>query len=194
MNLGQFISLYCAENDITMAQFAQKADINRSYLFTIKSTKRRPGIETFRKAAIAMGMSLDDLLKQVDHGEMITTTKGSPNNEILLYDTLPLKDYSHIGSVGFIPDDGLYIAFKTSDLASIYGGDCILIVRITNSIENDSIVLCSYYDKPIIRRYSKLGKSINLAPLNPSDKTIMIHKASNDFILYGVVKEIRFIL
>jgi transcriptional regulator with XRE-family HTH domain len=63
-HLARNLKFYRAQLGITQVELAQKADINRSYLASIESeTQLNTSIKTVEKLAVALGVSVIDLLK-----------------------------------------------------------------------------------------------------------------------------------
>ena len=197
MNLGQYIAQYCAENHMSIRQFAEKSGITRSYIFVLKNRTRNPGIEVIRKAAKAMGMSYDDLLNQIDVG----LPKGLKNpdvaHEIPVYKCAPLIDDNIIDTVAVTKDfQGAYFAYRISsaDMAPLVNRNATVIVKLTDKVENDSIVVASVNGETFCRKYTKTSDGILLTPMNPQASTISLNRndAKTALILYGKVVEVRF--
>lgn len=196
-NLGQLIQEYCIENEITIKQFAERSGINRSYIFILRNKTRNPGVETLRRAARAMGMTYDELLQKVDIGLPQNVANTSPANEIGLYKAMPLIDDNIIGNVAIMSNfKGSYFAYRveTNDLSPLIYKNAILIVRILDNVENDSLVVCRFRGETICRRYIKTSDGLSLVAYNPKVKVINICRSDvkSDFVMYGKVVEVRF--
>lgn len=186
MNLGQLISFYCAENNISMAQFAMKSGISRPYLFVLKNESRSAGLQTYQKAAKAMGMSYEELIGKLELKSSIVA-KDDVCKEIPLYDELPLRKDNNIGTVGIIAKkgDGLF-AYKYTDRIT-------LIVNPKGHITNDSIVLVKANGEIVMRRYIKEGKSTCLVPLDANESTILMdgNESRAGMVVFGEIVEMR---
>lgn len=79
MYLGGLIKEYREKYNLTMDEFAKKAGLSKGYISMLEKNqhpqnKRKivPSLETFRKAAKAMGLSVDDLMKAVDGDQPVS--------------------------------------------------------------------------------------------------------------------------
>lgn len=79
MYLGGLIKEYREKCNLTMDEFAKKAGLSKGYISMLEKNqhpqnKRKivPSLETFRKAAKAMGLSVDDLMKAVDGDQPVS--------------------------------------------------------------------------------------------------------------------------
>jgi len=73
MNLGQYIQTYCLRKGISGRQFAKDANLTNGYIsMLIKGINPKtnqpimPSLQTYMKVANAMGISLDELLNNID--------------------------------------------------------------------------------------------------------------------------------
>jgi transcriptional regulator with XRE-family HTH domain len=72
MKLGEIIKNYRTENDISMREFAKKADMSNAYVSMLekgvdgRGKKIVPSIETINKVARACNMTFDALFNQLD--------------------------------------------------------------------------------------------------------------------------------
>jgi len=71
--LGQAICKHRERLGLTQEQLGEKADIHRTYLADIERGTRNPSVETTRRIAYALGISMSDLFKTAEAG---TPTKG----------------------------------------------------------------------------------------------------------------------
>lgn len=76
MTLGEYIKEYRKVNDLTMDDFAKKSAISKAYISMLEKNKHpqngrpiTPTLDTCKKAANAMGVSLNDLLARLDQDE-----------------------------------------------------------------------------------------------------------------------------
>lgn len=84
MTLGKCINSYRIKNDMTMDAFAQKAHLTKAYISMLENGNKNrggkrpaPSIETYKKCALAMDISFDDLLKIVDDLISIKPTESN---------------------------------------------------------------------------------------------------------------------
>ena len=79
MYLGGLIKEYREKYNLTMDEFAKKAGLSKGYISMLEKNqhpqnKRKivPSLDTFRKAAKAMELSVDDLMKAVDGDQPVS--------------------------------------------------------------------------------------------------------------------------
>lgn len=79
MELSKIIKNFRAKNNLTMQEFATKANVSKQYISMLETNKNsrsgkpiKPSLETLRKLASAMYISLDDLLKIVDGNQVVS--------------------------------------------------------------------------------------------------------------------------
>ena len=197
MNLGQYIQQYCAENHMSIRQFAEKSGITRSYIFVLKNKTRNPGIEVIRKAAKAMGMSYDDLLKQIDIGLPKSLKNPDVAHEIPVYSKAPLIDENIINNVAVSAEykDAYFgYSIQTNDMAPLIHKNSTVIVKLSDKIENDSVVVAMVNGETVCRKYTKTSDGVLFTPVNPKSSTISLNKneAKTALVLYGKVVEVRF--
>ncbi len=77
MTLQDAIKKYRKEHDLTMQEFASRCGLSKGYISMLESGKhpqsRRaivPSIETYLKLASGMGISLDELLSQIEQSSL----------------------------------------------------------------------------------------------------------------------------
>ena len=81
MKFGEYIREYRLKNKITMQQFADASGLSKGYVSVLEKGKRPnstqpivPSIETYSKVAIAMQLSLNELLESIDSDCLIDIT------------------------------------------------------------------------------------------------------------------------
>lgn len=87
MKLGEIIQQYRARNNLSMGDFAKKADLSRPYISMLEANKNSnggkpiaPSVETLQKVSSAIEISLDDLLRLLGDEE-IDIKKSSVTDE-----------------------------------------------------------------------------------------------------------------
>lgn len=85
MFLGEIIKKYRLSHKLTMQDFADASGLSKSYISIIEKNKNPqnqrtliPSLDTFQKAAHAMGLSVDELVRMTDDNQKISLSK-SPN-------------------------------------------------------------------------------------------------------------------
>lgn len=64
--LGQAIRKHRERLDLTQEELAEKAELHRTYLADIERGARNPSLETLRRIALGLGISLSELLKTAE--------------------------------------------------------------------------------------------------------------------------------
>lgn len=74
MTLGEIIKTYRSEHSISMAEFAKRSGMSKSYVALLEKNvnpstgkKITPSIKSIQQAAIGMNMSFDALFEMVDY-------------------------------------------------------------------------------------------------------------------------------
>jgi transcriptional regulator with XRE-family HTH domain len=78
MKLGEIINNYRIQNKMTMQEFAARASLSKGYVSMLEKNHHPqsqrelvPSIETYQKIAHAMGISIDELISQLDGNETV---------------------------------------------------------------------------------------------------------------------------
>ena len=64
--VGEAIMEIRRRKGISQEEISQAADIGRSHVSAIERGKRRPTMETFYKIACAMGVSMSDIMQEIE--------------------------------------------------------------------------------------------------------------------------------
>lgn len=106
MYLGGLIKEYRETHALTMDEFAKKAGLSKGYISMLEKNqhpqnKRKivPSLDTFRKAAKAMGLSIDDLMKAVDGDQPVSLEN---NKSLPPYDNIFPIEKKKIPMIGEI--------------------------------------------------------------------------------------------
>ena len=197
MNLGQYITDYCEREGITVKEFAAKSGIDRSYIFMFKRSNKAPGIDTYTKAAKALGMTVEELMEITEYKKpIIRQEKGVKAVAIPVYTQMPLMDNNMDGAISVITDSpAAFIGYKVSDneMNPIIAEGDTAVVRIKSGVPNGSIILAQYKGKTIIRQYYKESRKTILKSFNHliPDETLTANGAKKDLVVFGQVIEIR---
>lgn len=83
MNLGEIIKTYRDEHKMTMQEFATKSGLSKGYISMLEKNWHPqhqkeivPSLETFKKVAVAMGISLNAILEMVDSNQLVDISGG----------------------------------------------------------------------------------------------------------------------
>lgn len=89
MKLGEIIRQYRREKNMTLVDFSQKSGITNSYLSRLENDKNSrgtggivPSLYTYKRCAIAMEMTLDELLMMIDGDEVVSLATKPEEEEI----------------------------------------------------------------------------------------------------------------
>lgn len=79
MHLGQIIKNYRTANSLTIEEFGQKSGLSRGYISMLEKNRNpktglpiQPSIVTIKAASMAMGLSLDELMRQMGDNEELS--------------------------------------------------------------------------------------------------------------------------
>lgn len=89
MKLGEIVRNYRKEHKMTLQEFSAKSGITNSYLSRLERNCNSrgtggiiPSLLTYKKCAIAMEMTLDDLISMIDGDEKVSLATNSQEEEI----------------------------------------------------------------------------------------------------------------
>jgi len=78
MLLGEIIKAYREANNLSMQEFADRADLTKGYISMIERNNNprsekgvTPSLKTYSKCAKAMNMTINDLLRMIDGDEHV---------------------------------------------------------------------------------------------------------------------------
>lgn len=110
MTLGEYIKAYRKNNDMTMDDFARKSGLSKGYISMLEKNRHpqngkpiTPTLETCKKAATAMGLSVNDLLAKLDPDTPIDIEPPQP--EMPKLDGVYLSFAKQAQDEGIDPDD-----------------------------------------------------------------------------------------
>lgn len=126
MNLGELIKEYRQLNKLTMQDFATRSGLSKGYVSMLEKGKHPqnarniiPSIETFSKVAAGMGISLNDLLENVDSNQLIDIELPSSSPALTNEETYVVsmyRDMDPVAQVKFVAyGEGLLAAGKDYD-------------------------------------------------------------------------------
>ena len=72
MRIGEWINIYRAENQLSMADFAKKAGVSKAYVGFLENGTVNPTTKMLSKIANALGMTLQEFMASVDDDDIIT--------------------------------------------------------------------------------------------------------------------------
>lgn len=89
MHLGEIIKEFRAANKLSMAKFAEMANVSKAYISVLERNKRPdtekpviPSIPVIKNVAEAMGMSFDDLFNMLEDNQVVSVVDDSVVNNI----------------------------------------------------------------------------------------------------------------
>lgn len=126
MNLGELIKEYRQLNKLTMQDFATRSGLSKGYVSMLEKGKHPqntrniiPSIETFSKVAVGMGISLNDLLENVDSDQLIDIELPSSSPTLTDEESYVIsiyRDMDPVAQVKFVAyGEGLVAASKDYD-------------------------------------------------------------------------------
>ena len=89
MHLGEIIKEFREANELSMAKFAEMANVSKAYISVLERNKRPdtekpviPSIPVIKNVAEAMGMSFDDLFNMLEDNQVVSVVDDSVVNKI----------------------------------------------------------------------------------------------------------------
>ncbi|RRD29215.1 XRE family transcriptional regulator, partial [Streptococcus minor] len=101
MHIGKFIKQYRKDNNLSMAEFAEKSGISKAYVSVLEKNKDPrngkeiiPSIPTIKKISSAINISFDDILNALNEEQIISLDeteleKSSNSLPVTENETLP---------------------------------------------------------------------------------------------------------
>jgi transcriptional regulator with XRE-family HTH domain len=71
--LGQAIRKHRERLDMTQEELAEKAELHRTHLADIERGTRNPSLESLRRIALGLGISISELFKTAEGNQTSTT-------------------------------------------------------------------------------------------------------------------------
>lgn len=213
MFLGEIITKYRNENDITMDAFAEKSGLSKGYVSMLENNRNPktgnpivPSLLTFQKVASAINISLTDLIQMVDRRQIINLNTNNIQfhpkaRRINVYGRIPagmpIESITDIVDWEEIPADwhGEYIALqvKGDSMEPEYRDSDVIIVRVQPDCESgqDCALYVNGYDATL-KRVIKRPDHIMLQPLNHAyEPKTYAYGDPNGVTILGVVVEMR---
>lgn len=213
MFLGEIITKYREEHDMTMDVFADKAGLSKGYISMLEKninpkTKNPivPSLLTFQKVASAINVSFADLFAMVDKSQKINLSTSDPQpsinaRRINVYGRIPagipIEAVTDIIDWEEIPSDwhGEYLALqvKGDSMEPEYRQGDTIIIKVQPDCESgqDCAVYVNGYDVTL-KRVIKHSDCIILQPLNHIYPPKIFSFTEKDYItILGIVIEMR---
>lgn len=210
MYLGGVIKEYRDNHHMTMEEFANKAGLSKGYISMLEKNqhpqnKREivPSLDTFRKAAKAMNISVDDLMKMVD-GDQPVSLKN--DHTVFSFDNIYPIEVKEIPLLGDIAcDEPIYAnedresyVLAGTDIdadfclkakgdsmigARIYDGDIVFIKK-QNIVDNGEIAAVVIDDEATLKRvyYERDKNRLTLQAENPKYRPLTYEDEELDHI------------
>ena len=84
MTLGDLIKKYREDNDLSMADFAEKSGLSKAYVSLLEKNKNpktgkeiTPSVDIIKKVADAIGMDFDDVFSSIDSTTKIVVNRSN---------------------------------------------------------------------------------------------------------------------
>jgi repressor LexA len=199
-----------------MGKFSEMSGISKGYISMLERNRTQrgdepaPSIETYRSAAAAMNIDLDDLIRMVDGKIRLSNVTPLPADAFPINPThkIPLLGQIAAGSPiyadenveGYIWTDhnhgaeyfGLRVRGDSMNAAGIRPND-IVIVRRQDMVEEGDIAVVLVDDSATIKRYRQEGKTVILSPqsTNPENRVQIYSLKEHIIKVLGKVVESR---
>ncbi len=181
---------------LTSTNLARKADISQSYVIEIESGKKNPSLEVLSRIAIALDVSLTEILSGAPQPPVPSKYRYIP-----VINNASCGDWLDVGDLDFPPGFGAdYELTDSTDANAFYviaQGDSMvggrikegdyLLVSPNMQCNPGDIVLAKTDEGVTIKRYIRDGNAVSLEPLNPAYHPIRIGKRS-DLKIYKVAE------
>lgn len=200
MKLSQIIKRYRSDNDMTMQVFANKAGLSKGYISMLENGKNprsgkpiKPGIDVLSQLSGAMGISINDLLDNIDDDQLVSIGSflSSPTvtEKVVKFHVIGevAAGYEHIaeedwtGETVEIPESFLHGRSKSEYFVltvcgdSMYplymDGDKVLVLKQDTIDYSGQIGVIRYDgDKSSLKKieYSEGKDWLRMIPINPS--------------------------
>lgn len=191
MTLGEVIAAYRREHGLSMEKFAQLAGISKGYVSMLERNKTQrgdepsPSFEMYRNVAKAMGMDMNDLIRQVDGKISLEPAAPLPSN-LLPLPTLvkkprlgaiacgkPILAVEESEEFDYVPGDvecdfTLLCQGDSMINARIFDGD-VVYIRQQPSVENGEIAAVRIGEEATLKKvyYTPGSSRITLRACNP---------------------------
>lgn len=196
MTLGQFVSEWRKKNGVTVRELAERAGLTSGYISIVENERSYrtgrpvvPSIVTMRKLAQGMGMSIDELLANLDGRQRISLV---PENALPLPHTVkhpllgniacgePITATENVDEMVDVAEDihcDFVLRCKGDSMigARIHDGDLVYI-REQPDVENGQIaavLIDGSETEATLKRVYKSGNTISLNPDNPNYQPII---------------------
>ena len=189
MDIGKLIKAYREEHHLSQRQFAQKSGVSNGYISMLEEGKNPktnepivPTLATMRKIALAMCLSLNDLMASVDemNVSMVADLRPITRKRLPMLGNVAcgeptFADEQHDTFVDAVSDVGadFCLTAKGDSMinARIFDGD-ILFVKQQESVDDGEIAVVLIEDETTVKRvyYDKENNVLTLMPENPTHK------------------------
>ncbi|WP_304747970.1 helix-turn-helix domain-containing protein [Dubosiella newyorkensis] len=190
MKLSELIKMYRAERHLSARAFAKQTGFSNAYISLLENDKvPSPSLEALNSIALAMGMSLDSMLRQVDDMNVRLSEEKSRNDLSGIKGILPIPESRQVPMLGAIAcgepiymdeERGEYYPLDTkihADFclraegdsmtgARICDGD-IVFIQAVPEVENGSIAAVAIDDEATLKYFFQYGDTVVLRPANP---------------------------
>ncbi|MCI6754221.1 S24 family peptidase [Galactobacillus timonensis] len=214
MDISEIVKNYRKSHGLSMDAFAKQCGVSKAYIGFIESGVNPktgkpivPTIETVKKMATGMRISLDEFVRMMDDNSMINV---GDNVDIPLPHEEPVRDILIYGALScgtglFVEDEVIghvsvplamlpsrsaeyfaqYASGDSMEGVGIFDGD-LLVFEKTAALDNGQIG-CFCIDENIAtcKKFSRIGGSVMLMPANDKYQPIIISPENECFRILG---------
>lgn len=205
MNLGDVISQYRSQHQMSMDKFSELSGISKAYISMLEKNRTQrgdepsPSIDTYRNVAKAIGMDVDELIRMVDGKISVSSYPANiipmpQMRKIPLLGSIacgaPILAEEHIEGQVDIPsnihaDFALTCKGDSMINARIFNGD-VVYIRQQDTVENGEIAAVLIDTEATLKRVKLLPDRIILEPENPMyDPLVYRNEEMNDVRILG---------
>lgn len=217
MKIGEYIKEFRKKHDMTMQEFADKSGLSKGYISMLERGKHPqsnrqlvPSINTFGKVAAAMGISVDELIANLDADQIVDLKHESQNTDYFIVPVLgripagvpremvpDVIGHEKLFRSEFRDDEDKYFCLQISGHSmepNICDGDTVVIHEQKDAADGKIVIARVNHEDATCKRLKKYHDSIALVPINPNyDPLVFSNKqiVEEPVEILGVVKELR---
>lgn len=192
MKLNELILDYCRKNGLSQRQFSEKIGISSGYLTMLirnqnYNTKRtiQPTIDTYKKVAVGMGLSIDELFEAIDDAPISIPPRGDV--EFFSMGDLNRHSIPIIGSVAggepiYDEDFDLYIdgpvnatcavRLRGDSMEPTYIDGDLIYVKEQPNVNDGQVAIVFLDSEAVLKRVYHVKDGLQLLSDNPKYKPI----------------------
>lgn len=193
MRIGELVKDYRKKYDLTMQEFAERADLSKSYISMLEKGKHPqnnreivPSLDTLYKIAKAMNLTIDELTKILDDNQLVAVNQSQARpprrafrvpvlgrvaagipieviEEVVDWEDLPEDEFKDV------PESYFGLKIKGDSMTPrICDGDTVIVHQQPDAESGEIVIAMVNGDDAVCKRLKKYADSIALISTNPS--------------------------